>query len=738
MNVSSESQAAGWIVPAAFLVAVAMIAQQLAGKAIRDAFFLTVFEPAVLPNVMTIASILSVVAVFGVTALYGRFAPAQLVPLFFFASGALFAAEWFVSAWMPKLAAVSVYLHTTSFGAVAISGFWSLMSERFDPYTAKRVIGRIAGGATLGGVVGGIAAWQGAGRVSLATMLLVLCAVNVFCGVMLLRIGRGGSREAQKRKGSDRPLAVFEETPYLVQLAILVGLLAFGTAGFDYVFKSAAASAYADKDQLVSFFALFYLGVGVLTFVMQSTLTQRLLPRLGLGGAIATLPMTIFTFAGLSLLFPGLALLVVLRGGAATVESSLFRSGYELLYTPLPPRKKRSAKTFIDVGADKLGATLGAALAVFLVGLIPATASAALLLVSLGCAVGAVWVSRRLARGYVEALEDSLAAGQGNSAEMGGADLATISAVGVAHTSSVAVRPHHHRSPGMQDLPSAVEPSIPTDDPDGHIRAIGAFRSRDPAGIEWVLRQRSDIPRLWIPGLIRLLDDGPVADRVATALMKVAPAHVGLMTDALLSRRYSLGVRRRLTEMLASVGTERSAQGLVAALRAEPFEIRYRAAVALSDVQRGTDVRIDENTIFAAAEREVDRANTNFFGDGTDAAGGLSPAGTEAARSMAFCIRVLSAILPHEPLFNALDALGENDAGRRGTGLEYLENVLPPSLQRKLLPFFKHRTIAQYARRSDEMILGEIASEKDDVAGALERLLEKTRARHGLPVHSEL
>lgn len=312
-----------WVVPAAFVVSVAMIAQQLAGKAIRDAYFLSVYDAEVLPKVMTVASILSVLSVFAVTRLYRQFAPGRLVPLFFLASAGLFALEWGFSRRAPQLSAAVVYLHTTGFGAVVISGFWSVLGERFDPYTAKRVIGRIAGGATLGGVLGGLAAWQGAGRVSVGTMLLVLCAVNVFCGVLLFGVSAGSEgRASQDSEPAGPAWEVFEETPYLTQLAALVALLAVGTAGIDYLFKAAAAATYTADGALVSFFSLFYLIVGVATFVLQNVVGNRVVRQAGLKTAVASLPATIAAVGGIALFFPGVAALTAARGGAAAAESS--------------------------------------------------------------------------------------------------------------------------------------------------------------------------------------------------------------------------------------------------------------------------------------------------------------------------------------------------------------------------------------------------------------------------------
>ena len=70
------------------------------------------------------------------------------------------------------------------------------------------------------------------------------------------------------------------------------------------------------------------------------------------------------------------------------VRNSLFRSGYELLFTPLPERQKRPAKGLIDVGADKLGAFLGGAIALLVILLVPGLVSQVLCL--LAAAVAAI------------------------------------------------------------------------------------------------------------------------------------------------------------------------------------------------------------------------------------------------------------------------------------------------------------------------------------------------------------
>ena len=59
-------------------------------------------------------------------------------------------------------------------------------------------------------------------------------------------------------------------------------------------------------------------------------------------------------------MFPSFAMSAVVRSAEMIVKGSLFRSAYELFFTPIPPHEKRTVKTAIDVGCDRVGDMLGA------------------------------------------------------------------------------------------------------------------------------------------------------------------------------------------------------------------------------------------------------------------------------------------------------------------------------------------------------------------------------------------
>src|SRR5438128_6878650 len=112
----------------------------------------------------------------------------------FAAAAVLFLLELWLSQYDIRLAAVAVYLHTALFGSASVSAFWSLVNESFDPHTAKKLIGRIASGGTVGGVVGGLLGWQASAHLSVAMMLALLGVMNL---VGLWPAVRMGTRDAR-------------------------------------------------------------------------------------------------------------------------------------------------------------------------------------------------------------------------------------------------------------------------------------------------------------------------------------------------------------------------------------------------------------------------------------------------------------------------------------------------------------------------------------------------------------
>src|SRR5689334_19423683 len=158
----------------AMLCAAAVMAAFVAGKATRDALFLTSLGLAAIPAMLIATSVCSILFVAANARLAGKMSPAVLVPASFIASGVLFLVEWLARSTAPSGTAVVVYFHVSASGPLLLSGFWLIASERFDPRTAKARFGQMAGAGTLGGMVGALLAERVATAWGVPAMFLLL------------------------------------------------------------------------------------------------------------------------------------------------------------------------------------------------------------------------------------------------------------------------------------------------------------------------------------------------------------------------------------------------------------------------------------------------------------------------------------------------------------------------------------------------------------------------------------
>ena len=119
------------------LCAAAMVAQQVGLKSVRDALFLSNFRVASLPTMVVVSALVSIGFVVLASRAMAATSPSRLLPASFAASGLVLLAIGWLARATPRTGAVALYLHAGTFGSVLISGFWLLVSERFDPRSGK-------------------------------------------------------------------------------------------------------------------------------------------------------------------------------------------------------------------------------------------------------------------------------------------------------------------------------------------------------------------------------------------------------------------------------------------------------------------------------------------------------------------------------------------------------------------------------------------------------------------------
>ncbi|MCU0683039.1 MAG: hypothetical protein MUF34_12455 [Polyangiaceae bacterium] len=692
---------------AALFASAVMTAQLVSGKAMRDAFYLTHHASSSLPKMMAISSLVSVALVLGVSHALTKMSPRRVVPALVALGGLLFVAEWLLTPRASVFASALLYVHMTTLGSTATASFWSLVNERFDPHTAKRVVARIGAGGTVGGVIGSLLAWRvTASHGGDGIMLLALAAMSALSLVGVWRLGRHppwrsasapASEGGEPRATRASALEAFRDKPYLRQLAFIVGAMALTSTVLDYLLSAHAEMAFGGGRKLYTFFALFHVSVSLLSFIAQTTLASRALDRLGLAGTVSTLPAALAVGSVFAFGMPGIVAATLVRGAHGVLQNSLFRSGYELLYTPVDPARKRSTKLIIDVVFDRAGAAIGSGCAYLAVRLLPAQAHLVLSATVGLVATAALVANRIIHRGYVGSLAESLRRGVITLEAREVFDATTRRALlGQSGATPVPAPPAPIRAPrfawARRQRPAAPAPTAstasvastgPTASTTSHendptLEAVAALRSGDPIRVRRALSAGPLTPELAVHALPLLAHDELAAD-VGRSLREIAPRCVGALLDALLDPQGPLPLRRTLPTLVRGLPLQRVVDGLAEALGSDDFLIRYRSAVALATTLRAhPELAPRETALHQALVAELDEGRRNavppegYAGEQSDHFADEA-SGTPVAHSLRFVFTLLAMLYEREAIEIAFRALGSSDDALRGTVLDDLK-----------------------------------------------------------------
>jgi hypothetical protein len=720
------------------------MAQFVGGKATRDALFLASLGFTALPMMVIATSAVSIGLLVVSSRGSHRVSPATLVPGAFAASGVLLFLEWWLTSKFRSVGAVVVYLHISAVGPLLGSGFWLIVSERFDPRTAKRQFGRIAGAGTLGGLLSAVLAERVAAVFGSAAMLPFLGAFHLFTAWQVRRLAVQSEMAGRTAGMEPAPLApvlsgwrVLAGAPYLRRLATLVLLGATSAALMDYLFKVEAVKMFGRGDNLLRFFAIYYASTSLVTFVVQTTSSRPILERFGLGLTASTPSFAVLGGGVGALIAPGLGSVMAARAGESVLRNALFRSGYELFYTPIPADEKRAAKAIVDVGVDRLGDAVGGGLVRTVLQFAPALQYHTILFLGMTCSAAALIAASRLKRGYMYSLEKSLLH---RAVELDLSD--TVDGTTRSLLLKTIGRPVLR--PGPRAASQAEAPrrggATTAGAVDPEIQQILSLRSRDRARVAEVLRSEAGLTPALVPHAIQLLTWDPVAADAVSALQKVAAERVGELTDSLIDPNQEFAVRRRLARVFSVCTSQRAADGLLLGLDDLRFEVRYQCGRSLTAMYRKNPALVfDSERIFAVVLRETDVGRPVWerrrLLDEVEAMED-EPFVDEfvrnrAGRSLAHVFTLLALVLPAQPLQIAFRSLHTDDQQLQGTALEYLEGVLPAPIRERLWPFLEVRGPVSRRVRPREEILEDLMRSNHSIMLNLEEL--RRRAGEGTP-----
>lgn len=341
------------------------------------------------------------VATLVVVPLYGwaasRLPRRRLLPIAYLASGLAmmgFALSLLLdprNVWVGR----AFYVWISVFNLFVISLAWSLLADVLDREQSERLFGRIAAGASLGGLVGPLlsgALVAAVGEAGLLTLSTALPLATLVCARRLLawRDAQGPRADmpSPERIGGSiwAGLRLILASRYLLALSAYVLLLACAST-FLYVEQARiVAAAFPDRAAQTQAFSAIDAAVQGATILLQLFVTGAVARRLGVAALLALVPaLLVPCFLALAAA-PSFAMLVAAMFARRVGEYALVRPGREMLFAPLDAETKYKAKnaldTFVYRGGDALSSWLESAVA---------SAFSLAAVAMLGAALAAAW-----------------------------------------------------------------------------------------------------------------------------------------------------------------------------------------------------------------------------------------------------------------------------------------------------------------------------------------------------------
>ena len=273
------------------------------------------------------------------------------------------------------------FIWTSVFNLFVVSVFWSLTTDLFRPGQGKRLFGFVAVGGTLGAMLGATITSSLVGVVGGVGLMLVSAVILELAVQAALVIDKheGAMRSAALAEGeraSDATRDTSKEvigggildgikhtfsSPYLFGIATLILFYTISSTFLYFQQADIVAAAFGDnRDERTRVFANMDLITNGLTLIAQLFLTGRVMKWLGVGAALAFLPVLTMLGFGILGIAPVLSVLIVFQVARRAGNFAIQRPGREALFTVLPRTDKYKAKNFSDTFVYRLGDQVGA------------------------------------------------------------------------------------------------------------------------------------------------------------------------------------------------------------------------------------------------------------------------------------------------------------------------------------------------------------------------------------------
>jgi AAA family ATP:ADP antiporter len=261
------------------------------------------------------------------------------------------------------------FVWVSVFNLFTLSLFWGYMADGFGVGRARRALGLVAVGGTVGALAGSSLTALLVSAVGRLPLLLVSAGcLEIAVGLVLVLSRRFAALTPLSTGVADRPrggilagITLTLRSPYLQAISAFLVLYSL-TSTFVY-FEQATLVEAAERSRVgrAGLLAGIELCIQGVTLALQLFGSGRIVTRIGVGLTLALLP--VLTGLGfLALAFaPVLGVLIGFQVVRKAANYALVKPAREALYAPLGPDEKYRAKSFIDTFVYRGGDAGGAA-----------------------------------------------------------------------------------------------------------------------------------------------------------------------------------------------------------------------------------------------------------------------------------------------------------------------------------------------------------------------------------------
>ena len=265
------------------------------------------------------------------------------------------------------------YVFVGIFSLTLIAQFWSFANDIYRKPEGDRLFPIIAVGATAGAPLGAaLAARLFARGVSPWLMMEIASALLALHTAMYAWVHRrssSGSRQETKKESGNGFMMVLQ-SPYLRLIALLLVVQNLINTVGEYILANlvtaqadtiAAATPGFNKGAYIGeFYGDYFLGVNILSVLIQMFVVSRIAKKLGLGGVLMALPVVALGAYGMVLSGVGIAMLRWMKTAENSADYSVMNTGKQMVWLPTTHQEKYAGKQAVDTFFVRFGDVLAA------------------------------------------------------------------------------------------------------------------------------------------------------------------------------------------------------------------------------------------------------------------------------------------------------------------------------------------------------------------------------------------